>query len=178
MKKTEKLIHLLYVPTIYCNLGCSYCYLGKQTDTKILAKDIDRALPTLKSAVKKFRKQSILPYNISLHGGEVTTLPGTILNDLFEYITGYYQENKTILEHHNFKKSVPHIKTNLYNFDKHYDLMINHRVSVSGSLDLPLSLHDKYRLTKHGTSALKKILQNLSLLAEYPYRKKLSAFTK
>ena len=32
-------IHLLYVPTLCCNLSCSYCYLGKQTTEAALKLD-------------------------------------------------------------------------------------------------------------------------------------------
>ena len=27
----DKFIHLLYVPTMNCNMQCTYCYLGDQT---------------------------------------------------------------------------------------------------------------------------------------------------
>lgn len=171
----EKLIHLLYVPTIYCNLGCTYCYLGKQTDQNMLKKDFDRAVSTLDKAIKGFKAEGITPYNISLHGGEVTTLPSHVLGDLFEYIRDYYQDNKALLSRHNFKKDSTHIKTNLYNFDKHYDLLEENKVSISASLDLPLSLHDKYRVTKKGGSTLERTLSNVRLLAGYAHRKKMSA---
>ncbi|PVZ66814.1 radical SAM/SPASM domain-containing protein [Pelagibaculum spongiae] len=168
-------MHLLYVPTIYCNLGCRYCYLGKQTDQSLLKKDFGRALSTLQEGVDKFQKAGYTPFNISLHGGEVTTLPGHVLNDLFSYIKNYYQREKEVLNRHGFKKNHPHIKTNLYNFDKHYDLMQEQHVSISASLDLPLFLHDKYRVTKKGGSTLKRTLSNIRLLADYPYNKKMSA---
>jgi sulfatase maturation enzyme AslB (radical SAM superfamily) len=35
----ERSIHLLYVPTLCCNLSCSYCYLGKQTSEAALKRD-------------------------------------------------------------------------------------------------------------------------------------------
>jgi uncharacterized protein len=175
MNQAEKqLIHLLYVPTIYCNLGCEYCYLGKQTDSDERKLDWQRALPTLQYAVDKFHQQDIVPFNISLHGGEVTTLPKDVMSDLFDYITNYYKENSAVLYDNGFKKTNPHIKTNLYNFNKHYELMDDHHVSISASVDLPLSLHDRYRTTKKGGSTLGRTLNNISLLSKYPHDKKLS----
>lgn len=175
MQSSEQLIHLLYVPTIYCNLGCRYCYLGQQTDNNMLKKDLDRALETLKTGVKLFQSAGYIPFNISLHGGEVTTLPGPVLSNLFDFIQSYYAQHKKVLDQNGFKKAEPHIKTNLFNFDKHYDVMNTHQVSISASVDLPLALHEKYRVNKKGESTLKKTLNNLQLLAAYPHRKKLSA---
>lgn len=175
MPYTDKLIHLLYVPTTFCNLGCTYCYLGKQTNEHLLLKDTNNSLNTLDYAVNKFKSAGVTPFNISLHGGEVTTLSGAHLKELFEYITNYYKHNQDVLENQGFKKHSPHIKTNLYNFDKHRALLADYAVSISASIDLPLSLHEKYRVTKRNTSTLKRTLQNLKLLAQYPHAKKLSA---
>ncbi|VAW66676.1 hypothetical protein MNBD_GAMMA11-3423 [hydrothermal vent metagenome] len=170
----KQLIHLLYVPTMYCNLGCQYCYLGDQTELKARQLDWDRALSTLKYAVDKFMNSDVLPFNISLHGGEVTTLPATVMQELFSYISAYYKTHKAVLVENGFKKTNPHIKTNLYNFSNHFSLLDNNEVSISASVDLPLSLHDKYRTTKKGGSTLKRTLDNIKLLSAYPHDKKMS----
>ncbi|MCX7749611.1 MAG: radical SAM protein [Clostridia bacterium] len=169
-----KLIHLLYVPTLFCNLGCSYCYLENQTDVKQPDSE-NLAVDTLKFAVQKFKKSDVLPYNISLHGGEVTTLKTDTLEELFKFIRNYYKKHIDILSREGFHKAEPHIKTNLYNFDKLYDLLDEYKVSVSASIDLPLSLHEQYRLAKNGRSTLDVILKNLTLLSRYRHRKKFSS---
>ena len=54
-------IHLLYVPTMACNMACSYCYLEDET------KDLrtgHSALETLVYAVDKCRQEDIIPFNI------------------------------------------------------------------------------------------------------------------
>lgn len=173
--KYHKLIHLLYVPTLFCNLGCSYCYLGKQTDLQVLEIDNEKAIETLSYAVNKFEQSGVLPFNISLHGGEVTTLDPKVLDQLFAYISTYYKKHRDILQSFGVEKNEPHIKTNLFNFEKLIDLFEQHHVSVSASIDIPLSLHDQYRLTKNGHSTLEKTLANLKLLAKYKYRKKFSS---
>ena len=167
-----KFIHLLYVPTMACNMACKYCYLEENT------KDINTkhsALDTLKYAVEKLKQDNIIPFNISLHGGEVTTLKKEEFRELIEYIYNYYKKNKKLLEENGFKALSPHIKTNLYNLDKHIDTIKEYNVSVSGSLDLPFSLHDKFRVTKGNKTTLDKILKNIELLNNINNKKKVSA---
>lgn len=172
IKKQKKLIHLLYVPTMFCNLGCQYCYLGEQTTAK---KEWSNPIETLTYSLEKFQQADVLPFNVSLHGGEVTTLSSEILGELFRLIRTHYLENFDALAAKGFKKIYPHIKTNLYNFHKLYDLMVEHKVSVSASVDIPLFLHEKYRTTKQGNSSLDRIVQNLRLLGGYPHYKKISS---
>ena len=167
-----KFIHLLYVPTLACNMGCKYCYLEDNTKGE---KTEYKPLDTLKYAVDKFKSSNVIPFNISLHGGEVTTLSKEDFYSLIEYIDSYYKNNKDLIESGNFKIGYPHIKTNLYNLDKQLDTIKKFNVSISGSLDLPLSLHKEYRVTKGNKETLSKILENIKLLENLPNRKKVSA---
>ena len=167
-----RFIHLLYVPTMACNMACKYCYLEDNT------KDLDKnkkALDTLEYAVDKFFKSNVIPFNISLHGGEVTTLSHDEFRSVIEYIYNYYKDNKMLIESNGFNIGSPHIKTNLYDLEKHIDTIKEFNVSISGSLDLPLEIHDKYRVTKGGKSTLDKIFENIKLLEDIPNHKKVSA---
>ena len=155
-----------------CNMKCRYCYLGENTNE---LKSDKGYLETLEFAVNKFREADVIPFNISLHGGEVTTLAPDNFRDIVEYISNYYKANGQMLSENGFKTNKPHIKTNLFNIEKHIDAISEFDVSISGSLDLPFSLHDKYRITKGGKGTLETILKNVSLLAELPNRKKVSA---
>jgi len=167
-----KYIHLLYVPTMACNMKCKYCYLEDNTyDEKTNYKPLE----TLEYAINKFRKSNVIPFNISLHGGEVTTLSKKDFHDLIEYISNYYKKNNQIITSAGFKIGFPHIKTNLYNLQKHIDTIKEFNVSISGSLDLPLSLHDKYRVNASGEKTLKQILKNIELLKDIPNKKKVSS---
>ena len=166
-----KYIHLLYVPTLACNMGCKYCYLEENT----VSQGNMNPLNTLEYAINKFKNSGVVPFNISLHGGEVTTLSKSVFHDIIKYISEYYKENKDLIESGGFTVGNPHIKTNLYSLDKHIDTIKEYNVSISGSLDLPLSLHDQYRLTKGNQKTLKKILANIELLRDIPNKKKVSA---
>ena len=169
---TYRFIHLLYVPTMSCNMACKYCYLEDNTKD-----DWSNFNPkeTLEFAVKKFFDSKVIPFNISLHGGEVTTLNKKDFYDLVEYISNYYEENRMLIESNGFRVNSPHIKTNLYSLDKHIDAVKEFNVSISGSLDLPLSMHDKYRVTKGDKSTLDKIFENIKLLDGLPNKRKVSS---
>jgi uncharacterized protein len=153
-------------------MACKYCYL--EDNTKDEYSDIN-PLKTLEYAINKFKKSNVVPFNISLHGGEVTTLSHDDFYNIIEYISNYYEKNKKIIQDGGFKIGKPHIKTNLYGIDKHIDTIKKFNVSISGSLDLPLSLHDEYRVTKGSKKTLKKILSNIELLKDIPNKKKVSS---
>ena len=163
MKDNYKFIHLLYVPTMACNMQCKYCYLEDNTKDEW---NKYKALETLVYAINKLRKSNVIPFNISLHGGEVTTLSTKDFHDLIKYISSYYKDNKQLIEENGFRVGTPHIKTNLYNLEKHLDTIKEYNVSISGSLDLPLSIHDKYRLTKNNQKTLDRILEHIKLLED------------
>ncbi len=167
-----KFIHLLYVPTLACNMCCKYCYLEDNT------KDNEKKympLETLEYAINKFKESNVIPFNISLHGGEVTTLNKKDFYDVIKFISDYYNDNNKIITDAGFKIGSPHIKTNLFGIDKHIDTIREFNVSISGSLDLPLSLHDEYRITKGNKKTLDKILENIKLLENIPNKKKVSS---
>ena len=167
-----KFIHLLYVPTMACNMQCRYCYLEDNTVDTL---EGENCVETLRYAISKFREADVVPFNISLHGGEVTTLSKQKFHDLIQYISEYYQENREQITNAGFRVGRPHIKTNLYGLDRHMETIREFRVSVSGSLDLPFSLHEKYRVTKNGEGTLDRILENIKLLESIPNKKKVSA---
>ena len=172
MEKNYKYIHLLDVPTMECNMGGKYCYL--EDNTKEL-KTKYKPLDTLEYAVSKFKENNVIPFNISLHGGEVTTLSKDDFHDVIKFISDYYKENQQVINEGGFKIGNPHIKTNLFDIEKHIDTIKEFNVSISGSLDLPLSLHNEYRVTKGGAKTLEKILDNIKLLENIPNKKKVSS---
>jgi len=168
-------VHLLYVPTLACNLGCSYCYLGCQTGTATLRQDAQRAAGTLRRALDAFLQAGMLPFNVSLHGGEPTVLPANVLEELFTIIRRHYLDYYDALNALGYRKSAPHLKTNLFTFHRLYELFDRHKVSVSASIDLPLALHARYRTDRRGRPWLKRTRENLRLLGRYPHAKKISA---
>lgn len=168
-------IHLLYVPTLACNLSCTYCYLGAQTTQAALRTDAARAVSTLRHALGALKEAGVLAFNVSLHGGEVTTLPHAVLDELFTIIRDHYLAHFDDLTALGHRKSAPHVKTNLYDFASLYDLFDRHKVSVSASIDLPLRLHAEHRRTRGGKEWIEKTHEHLRLLGRYPHARKISA---
>lgn len=175
MTPPRRPIHLLYVPTLACNLGCSYCYLGTQTTEAKLKEDASRAVATLRHALAALDEANVLAFNLSLHGGEVTTLPPAVLDELFSMVREHYLRHFDAISALGHKKMAPHIKTNLYKFAPLYDLFDRHKVSISASIDLPLRLHDRHRRTLGGKGWADLACDNLRRLAAYPHAKKISA---
>jgi len=163
---------LVFVPNTYCNLGCSYCYLGTHTNKKI--DTYTNIASNLKDIVNSFLEQGVLIETFSLHGAEPTTIPRKYLEELFSFIKDYHKKYKTELRTFGSKQSPIHIKTNLYNFSSLKDLFEKYNVTISGSVDLPLSLHEKYRPTKTGKSTVNRILKSIKLLTQYKSPKGLS----
>lgn len=168
-------IHLLYVPTLACNLGCTYCYLGKQTTEAAVKADAERAVATLRHTLAQLQAADVLAFNVSLHGGEVTMLPEGVLDELVTLIRGHYLKHFDAISALGHSKMAPHIKTNLYKFATLYELFDRHKVSISASIDLPLALHEQHRPTLSGKGWLARTHEHLRLLAVYPHAKKISA---
>ncbi len=171
MMPFTKAIHLLYVPTQFCNMSCRYCYLGDLTAAK---PEPDKMLGTLNTALEQLLALGCLPYNLSFHGGEVTTLSSAVLDQLFSIAARHYAEYGEAIKAQGFRVNPLHIKTNLLNFHQRWDVLVKHKVSVSGSVDLPLRLHGQFRRDKQGRSTLARMQENLKLLARYPHNKKIS----
>lgn len=153
---------LVFVPNSYCNFGCSYCYLGKLTDTKSGYSDI---ADKLRETLNKYEESKILVNDISFHGAEVTTLSRPILDEIFsisrEYLNTHTMDLKALT---NNADGYISIKTNLYNYDKVADLIAKYNVFTSCSIDLPFSHHRKFRVFKDGSDTFDKVYNNLLLL--------------
>ncbi len=167
----KQAVHLLYVPTKYCNMSCKYCYLGDITES---TPEPEKIFQTLDTALAGLLKHGYLPFNLSFHGGEVTTLSSDLLDQLFTTAARYYAMYSEQIKAQGFRVNPLHIKTNLLNFQRHWDVFIKHKVSISGSVDLPLRLHGEFRRDKNGRSTLDRTLENLKALATYPHNKKIS----
>ena len=175
-----RFIHLLFAPTDRCSLRCGYCYLDHDRLAENAAGSVRDAgcadpVETLDAAVRKLRAAGVIPFAIALHGGEVTCLSPDRFERLVDYIERYYRDNAELLKSHGFTPGRPHIKTNLYGLQPHLQAIARHGVSVSGSLDLPFSLHEKYRRTADGRPTLQAILRNVEALRGLPIKKKASA---
>lgn len=165
---------LVFVPNAFCNFGCKYCYLGQLTNTKENTQDMDESF---KKIAARLKEQGVLISKVILHGAELTSAPLEDVQKLLQSIWDYKAENYTWIKSFAPKnlENFIHLKTNLYNLDLFFETFVKYKVFISGSVDLPLRIHEKYRTLKNGKSTLPKTLQMLRLLASYPYGKSFSA---
>ena len=143
-----------------CNMACKYCYL--EDNTKDEYSNID-SIETLKYAINKFKKNNVIPFNISLHGGEVTTLSKKEFHDLIKYISDYYEENRNIILYAVWKKlySVTfylgtHQSTSNVGTSKieETDGTLNRTFTITNSVRMPVCDNDaKITVTQNATQA-------------------------
>lgn len=165
-------ITLTFVPNQYCNLGCKYCYLGDLTENRDEYGDVVRQFWAI---ARHLEHQGVLIDVLLLHGAEISLLPQPVLRELFQAYTDYRDTYRVELKALGKRRQSPiHIKTNLYNFHVLRDLYEEFAVSISGSFDLPFSLHEELRVTKSGKSTLERTRDNVLALASYPYPKQIS----
>nr|DAR26031.1 MAG TPA: Fe-S oxidoreductase [Caudoviricetes sp.] len=157
----HKVESLVFVPNQYCNFGCKYCYLGDLTKNTDKYDDIPERL---QFALNKYTEAGILISDICFHGAEVTTLPREILEKTFQVCKDYFTQYEQELGSMAKRSGLISIKTNLYFADKYLDLFKQYGVYVSGSMDIPFSHHEKFRVLKSGKSTLDKVRSNILLL--------------
>lgn len=167
----HRAIKLTFVPNQFCNLGCTYCYLGDLTNNRDNPDDVVAEFARI---CGHLGHQGILVDQLLLHGAEISTLPEPVLRELFEFYTAYRRTHRLELKALGRGGAAIHIKTNLYNFHQLRPLFEEYEVSISGSFDLPFSLHEKFRVTKAGKSTLQRTIDNVLLLGQYPHRKQIS----
>ncbi|MDU0478774.1 SPASM domain-containing protein [Staphylococcus chromogenes] len=165
-------IKLTFVPNQYCNLGCKYCYLGDLTENRDTYDDV---VAQFHAIAGHLEHQGILIDALLLHGAEISLLPQPVLRELFQDYFDYRARHRQALKALGKRTQSPiHIKTNLYNFHVLRPLYEEFQVSISGSFDLPFSLHRELRVTKRGKSTLERTKANVLALASYPYPKGIS----
>lgn len=151
-------IELIYLPTTHCNLDCIDCNMSKESNNKT-------ALPALRYGINQLIKNNIFPYKFLLAGGEITTLGKDEIEELLEYLVSYLDSHKNNLPIIN---NPIEIITNLTNIDKTFIKLIQkYNVKITGRLELPLLLNDKFRPTKTGESTSLKIKESLTNLSSY-----------
>ncbi|TQR29149.1 radical SAM protein [Campylobacter sp. MIT 99-7217] len=168
-------LSLTFVPNSYCNFACSYCYLGKLTNRKEKTQDMAEQFKKIAATLKE---QKVIIKDIMLHGAELTASDLNDVKELLKAINEYKKDNLDYIKF--FNKLSPakhfiHLKTNLYNLDKFFDTFVLNEVGISGSVDLPLKMHEKNRILKNGNSTLEKTLKMIELLSTYPHFKQFSA---
>jgi uncharacterized protein len=141
---------IILQPTPYCNINCSYCYLGHRDDKRLMSRDVVEALRE-----KLFRRLPAQSAPIVVwHAGEPTAAPiewyehaYSRLLDVAPARTGFAMQSNGIAIN-----------------DKWIELFRSTNTNVSLSIDGPQRFHDARRRTRNdkptwqlATAALKRL---------------------
>jgi uncharacterized protein len=142
---------LIFQPTPFCNLNCTYCYLPDRKDKRVMDVEIVR------TAVEKLKEEQLLEPGLGIiwHAGEPTVVRPDqyaayfapireVLGDL-EYVH-HFQTNGTLID------------------DRWCDFIAEHHIAVGVSIDGPDYIHDRSRKSWSGRGTLDKTLRGIEAL--------------
>jgi uncharacterized protein len=124
---------IILQPTPYCNINCSYCYLGHRDDRRLMSRDVVEALRE-----KIFRRLASAPI-VVWHAGEPTAAP----IEWYEHAYGRLLD--VAPAHTSFAMQSNGIAIN----DRWIDLFRRTNTNVSLSIDGPQRFHDARRRTRN-----------------------------
>ena len=138
-------------PTPFCNIDCSYCYLGSRTNTKRLT------IETVRAVVRFLKEVSVYePLTVCWHAGEPLVVPGSFYDQAFAEFASCpikLQQN---------------IQTNGTLIDDEWCLLFKKwSVQIGVSVDGPKPIHDAHRVDRHGRGTFDRTMRGLSKLREH-----------
>jgi uncharacterized protein len=139
--------------TPFCNIDCSYCYLGDRLDTHRMSDDV------LLATYRRVFSSSLFQGNLRFlwHAGEPLSLP----------IAFYEQavQSSRVFSERFAKRSSHAIQTNgLLLDDKWIDFIQRDRIRLGLSLDGPADLHDAFRKDRRGRGTHDRVMAAVRLL--------------
>jgi uncharacterized protein len=141
---------IILQPTAYCNINCSYCYLGHRDDKRLMSRDVVEALRE-----KLFRRLPAESAPIVVwHAGEPTAAP----------VAWYEHAYSRLLDVAPARTGFAMQSNGIAIDDRWIDLLRRTNTNVSLSIDGPQGFHDARRRTRNdkptwklATSALKRL---------------------
>jgi uncharacterized protein len=145
---------LIFQPTPFCNLNCTYCYLPDRKDKRVMDVEIVR------TAVEKLKEEQLLEPGLGIiwHAGEPTVVRP-------EQYAAYFAPIREVLGDLEY---VHHFQTNGTLIDDHWcDFIAEHQVAVGVSIDGPDYIHDRSRKTWSGRGTLDKTVRGIEMLKKH-----------
>ncbi len=127
---------IILQPTPYCNIACSYCYLGHRDDRTLMSRDVVEAIRDKIFA----RLPSEVAPTVVWHAGEPLTAPIRWYEHAYERLAGACPPH-TIFA----------VQTNGIAVDERWaEFFLRTRTEVGVSIDGPQRFHDARRRTRNG----------------------------
>ena len=150
----EQIEMLVLQPTPFCNLDCSYCYLGNRQRRDRME------LATLRSIAERVSQSGRLGPDVTLvwHAGEPLVVHRDWYEEAFEILDTARPE--TVQFHHS-------VQTNGVLIDRAWcEFFKQHDVKVGVSLDGPAFLHDRHRQTRSGQGTHARVMAGVRKLQQ------------
>src|SRR5262249_30789838 len=126
---------IILQPTPYCNINCSYCYLGRRDDRRLMSEDVIEAVRE-----KLFRRLSADSRpSIVWHAGEPTAAPIRWYEHAYDRLTDVTPRRASFAMQSN----------GIALDDRWIDLFRRTNTNVSLSIDGPQRFHDRRRRTRN-----------------------------
>ncbi len=145
---------LIFQPTPFCNLNCTYCYLPDRKDKRVMDVEIVR------TAVEKLKEEQLLEPGLGIiwHAGEPTVVRP-------EQYAAYFAPIREVLGDLEY---VQHFQTNGTLIDDRWcDFIAEHHIAVGISIDGPDYIHDRSRKTWNGRGTLDKTVRGIEALKKH-----------
>jgi uncharacterized protein len=148
-------VHLLIIqPTPFCNINCSYCYLGDRSDkTRI-------SLDTIEAIAKFLRDVPVCSPALTVcwHAGEPLTVPISFYERAFHCLS---ETPGTPAVEHSFQTNATLINDDWCKLFKRW------QVGVGVSIDGPRAIHDSNRLDRAGRGTFDRVMRGIAKLREH-----------
>lgn len=143
-----------------CNINCSYCYVYNMGDDNWSRMEKLISIETINSIVDSLGKLSLIQqraFSIVLHGGEPFLLGSKRLEYLLSSLRKQLSNEYPIS-----------IQTNgiLISNDL-LDICFKYQTSVAVSLDGPMEVNDKYRVSHQNTGTFEKVVKGYQILKNH-----------
>ena len=145
---------LIFQPTPFCNLNCTYCYLPDRQDKRTMSVDIVR------TTIQKLKEEGLFDPELSIvwHAGEPTVARRERYAEYFAAVQEVLGDSCGV---------VHHFQTNATLIDNAWcDFIKEHRIAVGVSIDGPDYIHDRSRKSWSGRGTLDKTLRGIKALQE------------
>lgn len=150
----EPLTLLVIQPTPFCNIDCSYCYLGNRTNRTRMTES------TLGAVVRFIRQVPAMrrPLSVVWHAGEPLVVPVAFYEQAFSC---FASGSPPIPVQHHFQTNATLLNDEWCRFFRRFS------VRIGVSIDGPKEIHDAYRVDRSGRGTFDKVMRGIEKLREH-----------
>jgi uncharacterized protein len=154
IQATEPLTLLVIQPTPFCNIDCSYCYLGDRANPTRMTVSTVNAVVRFLSQIPAQRR----PLSVVWHAGEPLVVPASFYEEAFSCFTS---GSTPIPVQHHFQTNATLINDEWCRFFRRFS------VHIGVSIDGPKDIHDAHRVDRSGRGTFDKVRSGIEKLRDH-----------